>query len=274
MNNGYMNYMVSESMSQNTIRAYTSDINSCLEFIGKPESEVKYKDLVSWKASINHMSSATVARKVASIKNYFEYLYDVEEIVSNPSLKLASVQIKNKVKTALSPIQIRAMVNCADKLRSKAIITMLASTGMRISELINLTIDQYHNDPIIIKGKGDKERVVYITADTRDIVNQYLETRNSNTQYSNLFLSSWGCPMQSNNVSIMLKNTAKKAGLENWESISNHWLRTAAATMQSEAGQPIEVIQEMLGHSSINTTRRYVKIADKRLQQAMSVQLF
>ena len=73
MNDKYMEYMISEGMSQHTVRAYTSDINGCLEFIDKPENEISYADLISWKASIVGQASATVARKVVSIKKYFEY---------------------------------------------------------------------------------------------------------------------------------------------------------------------------------------------------------
>ena len=273
MNSKYMEYMVSEGMSQHTIRAYTSDINGCLEFIGKPDSEVKYADLISWKASIVGQSSATVARKVVSIKKYFEYLSDIEEINRDPSAKLKNTKVQNKEKTPLTPTQVRAMIDCADKLRSKAIITMLASTGMRISELTGLTIEQYHSQPMVITGKGDKERVVYLTQATRDIVDQYLVIRGE-SEYNNVFLSSGGQPMQANNVSIMLKNTARKAGIENWNDISNHWLRTTAATMQSEAGQPIEVIQKILGHSSVKTTMRYVKVNNSRVESAMTAQLF
>lgn len=273
MNNEYLDYMVSESMSKHTIRAYTSDINGCLEFIGKPESEIKYKDLVKWKMSIVGQSSATVARKIVSIKKYFEYLTDIEEIASNPSVKLNNVKVQNKEKTPLTSTQVRAMIDCADKLRSKAIITMLASTGMRISELTGLTIEQFHTNPIKIVGKGNKERDVFLTAETRKVVNQYLETRGE-SEYDNVFLSAGRQPMQANNVSIMLKNTARKAGIENWNEISNHWLRTTAATMQSEAGQPIEVIQDILGHKSITTTRRYVKTTASRKEAAMTAQLF
>lgn len=274
MNNKYMIYMKAEKRSQNTIRAYVTDIDACLDFIGKPENEIAYSDLVEWKASmVDSLSSATVARKIASVKNYFKQLKKMDEIKTDPSVELESNKIHNKEKVPLTPNEVRAMIDCADKLRSKAIIFMLASTGMRISELINLTIEEYNKNPITIIGKGNKKRNVYLTLETRNVVNQYLETR-PDSQYDNVFLSNGAHPMQANNISLMLKNTAHKAGIENWNEISNHWLRTSAATMQSEAGQPIEVIQEMLGHSSITTTRRYVKVSHKHLENAMTAQLF
>ena len=274
MNNKYMIYMKAEKRSQNTIRAYVTDIDACLSFINKPENEIIYSDLIEWKASmVDSLSSATVARKIASVKNYFKQLKKMDEIKIDPSVELESNKIRNKEKVPLNPSEIRAMIDCADKLRSKAIITMLASTGMRISELINLTIEEYNKNPITIIGKGNKKRNIYLTLETRNTVNQYLETR-PDSQYDNVFLSNGAHPLQANNVSLMLKNTAYKAGIENWNEISNHWLRTSAATMQSEAGQPIEVIQEMLGHSSITTTRRYVKVSHKHLENAMTTQLF
>ena len=273
MNKLYMAYMFSEKMSKSTIRSYTTDIKGCLEFIDKPESEIKYSDLINWKVSIIDLASATVTRKVASVRSYFGYLADDGIIDSNPAEKLRGVDVQNKEKTALTPTQVRAMINCADRIRSKAIIAMLASTGMRVSELIGLTIEQYQDNPISIVGKGNKRRDIFLTDETREIVDLYLETRGE-SEYANVFLSNGRKPMQTNNISLMLKNTAKKAGVENWNEISNHWLRTTAATMQSDAGQPIEVIKEMLGHASIRTTIRYVKVDNSRVEAAMTKQLF
>lgn len=272
MNNCYMDYMISEKKSPHTIRAYVSDIDNCMEFLGKPENEVKYIDLINWKGSIIHLASGTVARKVIAIKKYFGYLYDIEAIESNPAEKLKSVKIENKQKTPLSIKQVRLMIDNADKIRSKAIIMLLASTGLRISEMIGLTIDQYQNQPMTIVGKGNKKRLVYLTQSTCNLIDEYLEVRGE-SEYDNIFLSSGNHPMQANNISLMLKNTAHKAGLDNWNNISNHWLRTTAATLQSEAGQPIEVIQDMLGHASITTTKRYVKTTKARLENAMTREL-
>lgn len=273
MNKKFMSYMISESMSKHTIRAYTSDINGCLNFIGKPDNEINYSDLIDWKASISDLASATIARKVVAVRVYFKYLFDSEIITANPSIKLKVPDVENKIKTALTAEQIRAMIDCANKLRSKAIITLLTSTGMRISELLGLTIEQYQQNPIIIKGKGNKYRTIYLSSETREVVDLYIASRGE-SEYNNVFLSSGRRPMQPTNVSIMLKNTAKKAGIDNWNDISNHWLRTAAATILNEAGQPIEVIQTILGHESPKTTMRYVKISEQRVKQAMTKQLF
>lgn len=272
MYNQYITYLKSKQRSINTIKAYTKDVETCLEYINKEEKDITLNDLLDWQYSISNSSSSTVARKTASIKNYFHYLKIVGLIPSDPAENLESVKVINKEKWALGPEQVRAMVEAANSIRSKAIIMMLANTGMRISELIDLTLDQFNDNAIIIKGKGGKYRTLFISDETRELVNEYIKVRESD--YPNVFISNGGHPMQAKNISIMLKNTAKKAGIEKWEDISNHWLRTAAATMQSEAGQPIEVIQKMLGHNSIETTSRYVKIAEKRLQNAMTAQLF
>lgn len=275
MNKKFRNYMVSKSMSKHTIRNYTSDIEGCLNYIGKPDNEITYSDLIDWKASISHQSSATVARKVVSVRRYFDYLSgkSVAVLDNNPAQDLESPTIENKLKTALTGSEVRDMIDSALNVRNKAIISILASTGMRVSELIELTLDQYKQNPVIIKGKGGKYGKVYIAPEVRAVVDEYLATRKESV-HPNVFLSHGDKPMQSNNITLMIKNTAKRAGLDNWEEVSAHWLRTAAATMQSEAGQPIEVIQQILRHKNVATTRRYIKVAERRVEQAMTTLLF
>lgn len=270
----YVNYLSSRK-SDNTVKAYVHDIDGMLNYVHKPETEITINDLDNWVESIHDFSSATQARKISAIKNYFKYLGRMEVIVKNPAEYLEPVPIKNKEKFAITGNQIRSMIDCATNYRNKAIIMTYATTGMRVSELINITYDQYVNrinNAIIIKGKGEKERKIYFAPETIEMIDKYIRVRNINTKMTNspyLFVSNCGNKMDVKNLNSMLKLCAKKAGIENWEEVSNHYLRVAFATMQSEAGTSIEVVQELLGHSNINTTKRYEKISSSRAREAM-----
>ena len=270
----YVNYLSSRK-SDNTVKAYVHDIDGMLNYVHKPETEITINDLDNWVESIHDFSSATQARKISAIKNYFKYLGRMEVIVKNPAEYLEPVPIKNKEKFAITGNQIRSMIDCATNYRNKAIIMTYATTGMRVSELINITYDQYVNrinNAIIIKGKGEKERKIYFAPETIEMIDKYIRVRNTNTKMTNspyLFVSNCGNKMDVKNLNSMLKLCAKKAGIENWEEVSNHYLRVAFATMQSEAGTSIEVVQELLGHSNINTTKRYEKISSSRAREAM-----
>lgn len=270
----YVNYLSSRK-SDNTVKAYVHDIDGMLSYVHKPEAEITINDLDNWVESIHDFSSATQARKISAIKNYFKYLGRMEIITKNPAEYLEPVPIKNKEKFAITGNQVRDMIDYATNYRNKAIIMTYATTGMRVSELINITYDQYVNkvnDTIIIKGKGEKERKIYFAPETIEMIDKYIRVRNTSIKMTNspyLFVSSWGNKMDVKNLNSMLKLCAKKAGIENWEDVSNHYLRVAFATMQSEAGTSIEVVQELLGHSNINTTKRYEKISSSRAREAM-----
>ena len=189
---------------------------------------------------------------------------------------LETPQIKNREQSALNGEQVRAMVNAATNLRNKAIIMMLAQTGLRIHELANITIEQYEsrsNNVLVIRGKGDKDRLVGLADETIKLIDSYIANeRKDGCEY--LFVGNRGNKMDGKNTSAMLKVCARKAGIENWEElhISNHTMRRTFATMMSEADVPIEVISKAMGHSSVAiTANKYIKRTEQRAVNAMSV---
>ena len=167
------------------------------------------------------------------------------------------------------------MVNAATNERNKAIIMMLAQTGLRIHELANITLEQYEsrsNNVLVIRGKGDKDRLVGLADETIKLIDSYIiNERKNGCEY--LFVGNRGNKMDGKNTSAMLKVCARKAGIENWKElhISNHTMRRTFATMMSEADVPIEVISKAMGHSGIAITSRYVKRTEQRAVNAMSV---
>ena len=140
--NHYVNYLRGNKRSEATINAYVSDIEQCLNSIGKPIEAVTIFDLEDWKVGMSKLSSASVARKISSIKCFFKYLADRDVIAKDPACNLTSVKIKNKVKVVPNGAEIRKMLDVAGCNRNKAIIMTLATTGMRIGELGSITLEQ------------------------------------------------------------------------------------------------------------------------------------
>ena len=276
MYDNYITYLFGNQASMNTIKAYRKSIEDMLSYVNKSETEITYEDLVNWKCSIAHYSSASMAQKIAAVKDYFKYLHIAHIIDENPALYLKTVRVKNAEKTPLSGEQIRAMINATNVMRNKAIIMTLATTCMRISELNSITLYQYQhriNDSIIITGKGDKERRIKFDPETISYIDAYLETR-KNTNCDLLFVSNHGTKMNPQCTADMLKMCAKKAGIENWEDmhICNHLMRTSGATIKYHNGVDIEVLQNILGHSNIDTTiKHYVKNINDKAMDVMSV---
>lgn len=276
MNELFIMSLKAKHRSEGTIREYAKAIDNCLEYVNKPEAEIKPIDLELWQSSMSNLSSASVAQRTSAVREYFKFLYHNEFISRNPAEMLEAPQIKNREQSALNGEQVRAMVNAATNERNKAIIMMLAQTGLRIHELANITLEQYESrssNVLVIRGKGDKDRLVGLADETIKLINSYITNeRKDGCEY--LFVGNRGNKMDGKNTSAMLKVCARKAGIENWEElhISNHTMRRTFATMMSEADVPIEVISKAMGHSSVAiTANRYIKRTEQRAVSAMSV---
>lgn len=268
----YVNYLRGNKRSENTINAYVADIEQCLNSIGKPIDAVTIFDLEDWKVGMDGLSSASVARKISAVKCFFKYLADRDVITKDPSCNLTSVKIKNKVKVVPNGTEIRKMLDVAGCNRNKAIIMTLATTGMRISELGSITLEQYKSrvdDAIVITGKGNKQRVIQFAPETIEAIDSYVK-RDRKDGCNRLFTSNLGNPIGHQCTSDMLKRTAKRAGIENWHDISNHYMRAAFATIALNNGVGLDIIQECMGHESVQTTRIYAKTAASRKRDAMS----
>ena len=268
----YVNYLRGNKRSENTINAYVADIEQCLNSIDKPIETVTIFDLEDWKVGMNELSSASTARKISAVRCFFKYLADRDVIAKDPAKNLTGVKIKNKIKVVPDGHEIRAMLEVAGNRRNKAIIMTLATTGVRISELENITLKQYKSrmdDAIVITGKGDKQRVIQFAPETIKTIDEYLVCRVDGCD--RLFTSNLGNPIGHQCTSDMLKRTAKRAGIENWKDISNHYMRAAFATIKSEAGVPVEVIKDMMGHSDITVTSKYIKRTEQRAKASMAV---
>ena len=276
MNELFVMSLKAKHSSEGTIREYTKAIENCMAYVNKPESEIKPIDLELWQSSMSNLSSASVAQRTSAVREYFKFLYRNEFISRNPAEMLETPQIKNREQSALNGEQVRSMVNAATNERNKAIIMMLAQTGLRIHELANITLEQYEsrsNNVLVIRGKGDKDRLVGLADETIKLIDNYIANeRKDGCEY--LFVGNKGNKMDGKNTSAMLKVCARKAGIENWEElhISNHTMRRTFATMMSEADVPIEVISKAMGHSSVAiTANRYIKRTEQRAVNAMSV---
>lgn len=282
MNTNYTAYLQSKSSSPLTIANYTKYINMALDYIGKPESEITYMDLVNWKNTFINLKPNSQNIRISAIKNYFAFLKKSKVIEENPADGLEKQKIRDcdvKQKPYIEAHYLRDMVNHARTIRDKAIILLFATTGLRVSELTNLTVEQYINldgldgRELAIVGKGNKVRRVYINDEVKEMIDNYLNTR-PKSNYNNLFLSYYGGPIHSNNLSQTLKNVAKKAGYPMWKDICNHALRSAFATTKAEQGTPLTTIQASMGHSKLETTLIYIKRNQNAINSAMKNMAF
>lgn len=282
MNENYITYLESQRRSPLTIANYTKYINMALDYIGKPENEITYMDLVAWKNTFANLKPNSQNIRIAAVKNYFGFLKKAGVIAINPAEELEKQKVRDcdvKQKPYIEAHYLRDMVNHARTLRDKAIILLFATTGLRVSELTNITLDQYQhmggmdNRELMIVGKGNKTRRVYINDETKMAIDCYLTVR-PRSEYNNLFLSFQGGPIHSNNLSQTLKNVAKNARYPQWQDICNHALRAAFATTKAEQGVPLTTIQSAMGHAKLDTTLIYIKRNQNVINDAMANMAF
>ena len=271
----YVDYMIGEQKSSNTITAYSKDVRQMLDCIGKPEANITYADLLNWKSSISGMASASVNRKIVAVSGYFKFLHDVEIIKSNPAANLKSVKVHNKEKLPMSREDICKMLNACSRNRQKAMLYTLGTTGMRVSELTGLGYKQYRDrigNQIVITGKGNKQRVVFLNPETVEAINLYIRTERKANRWAAdcdyLFASAQGGKVDANNFDKTLKALARKAGIKNADEVSAHTFRHSFACILSENGTSMDVIRDLLGHSSLAVTSRYLNQNVNRMREA------
>ena len=271
MNINFNTYMKAEKFSAGSIKIYTRNINACLEYLGKPDDEVTELDLMEWKESLDCLSSAYMAQKITCIKTYFKFLKRHHFIESNPAEDLDSVHVTNKEKHHMTAEQVRAMMDAASNIKMKAMISLMASTGLRVSEATGITLEQYntmksnHDDFIYIFGKGNKKRPIFFNQQSQELIDKYIKVREHGEDY--LFLSREGNHIARNNFSNSLKVVARDAGIPWAEDFCPHQLRVAFATIQADHGVPVTQIRDGMGHASVETTNRYLKSSEQDVKQ-------
>lgn len=285
MNENFVTYLKSEEKSEATIRVYVRNVGYFLDYVGKNDVDVTTMDVISWKESLisKGNSSATIHQYLASIKTYYDFLETINLVEKNPVAKIKSVKVKNKEKHYMSQGMIQAMLNATTNTRDYAIVLTMVSTGLRVGELTNITLAQYEDMRIdgrnFIKtiGKGNKEHKVFFNEHMIKAIDKYIENfRNIRPNISTdaLFVSHWGGKIYSNRLSETMKTLARKAGIPFWQDICNHALRSACASIMSDNGAPVATIRDVLNHTSIVTTNRYIKTAESSVEDAICAMNF
>ena len=267
----YIAYLKAIQKSDNTIKSYSTHINEMLNIIGKPENEIKYVDLLEWMKAISTNSPATINLKISAVKNYFKYLKKIEKIESNPALELEKVRNNPKEKQYVSSQDMKSIIKNMYTAEGKAIVALMASTGLRYTEMANITLEEYKkalatDRSIVIVGKGNKERKIFVNDTAKFYIDNYLSKNYKNKKGTNkLFVTAdESCLRRS------LIRAANKANLPYANSISPHWIRMFFATNSLEHGVDLATIRDALGHSNIAVTSRYVKSCDNKIKNVMS----
>lgn len=251
-----------EGCSEKTIAYYRSTLNNALLKVGKKISHVTTNDLRTYLNNYQKESGAskvTVDNIRRILSSFFAWLEDENYIVKSPVRRIHKVKVGKTVKEIYSDEALEIMRDHAGSSRDLAMIDLLASTGMRVGELVKLNksdID-FQNRECIVTGKGDKQRKVYFDARTKIHLQNYLSERTDNNEA--LFVSLLA-PFERLLISGVEIRLRKLGRTLNISKVHPHKFRRTLATMAIDKGMPIEQVQHLLGHQSLDTTLQYAMV--------------
>jgi integrase/recombinase XerD len=273
---------VEKGLSSNTVSAYRRDLVKFDVFAQKRKlslESVSRDDLVDFLAGLYRMNleSRTVARHLVTLRNFFRFAQIQELITTDPSINLESPKIRRSLPGYLRLEEVERLLEQPDSttalgLRDRAMLEVLYSTGLRVSELIGLRVSDLDSKVGCVRciGKGDKERIVPVGRKALLMVEKYLRDarpkllgrlRGSPT----LFVNRRGVSLSRVGVWKILSGYGKRAGLR--VSLTPHMLRHSFATHLLERGADLRSVQLMLGHADISTTQIYTHVVEERLKQ-------
>ncbi len=262
-----------EGCSDKTIHYYKTTIEHLFDALNKRIDKVETNDIRKFLAnyqSTNNISKVTVDNIRRIFSSFFAWLEDEDYIAKSPVRRIHKVRTDTLVKEVLSDENLEILRDSCTELRDVAMIDLLASTGMRVGELVKMNIADidFQERQCVVFGKGNKEREVYFNARTKIHLKQYIESRADSSPALFVSLSSPHTRLTISGVEVRLRRIGKQCCINK---VHPHKFRRTLATMAIDKGMPIEQVQKLLGHVKIDTTLHYamvnqnnVKIAHRR----------
>lgn len=258
----YLNKVSTEiklrGLSKRTIESYSFFLTRYLQTLNKPAEQATEQDVKNFLAQlVDSYSSKSRALATSSLRFLYKEILDKPEII----IKIKNPKKQETLPTVLTKEEVQNLINSAETRKSKLLILFLYSTGVRVSELVNLKINDIEMNSNIgtVRGKGDKQRQIYIGKSLSEELKQYIQEHSNN-----IYLFSETSPLTPRNIQKIIKKAAKKAQIQ--KKVTPHTLRHSYATHHLQAGTDIRKIQMLLGHARIDTTQIYTNLSNKDLE--------
>lgn len=277
--------------SDNTVAAYRNDLTQFYEFLtgGRYESVTSWADVTpqiinEYVDDLKHRdkpyAASSIARKVAAVKSFFNYLHSRNFISSNPTSKIDSPKVKKRLPKTLASQEIEFLLQAPQKgetpkhLRDTALLNMLYATGMRVTEVVSLQMDNValQEDVMIVSvyEGDDRYRQMALNDDIRFIVERYIADGRpylvKDPDETALFLNHRGYQLTRQGLWLIIKAYAREADLQS--EVTPHTLRHSFAAHQLDSGTDLEEVQRLLGHANISTTQIYTQLEEEEVETA------
>ena len=251
-----------EGCSEKSMHYYKSSIEKLVSAVKKNVREIDTNDIRRYLADIQAergLSKVTIDNLRRIFSSFFSWLEDEDYIVKSPVRRIHKVRTDTLVKEVLTDENIEILRDSCQELRDVALIDMLASTGMRVGELVKINREDvdFQERQCVVFGKGNKEREVYFNARTKIHLKKYLDSRTDDNPALFVSLTKPYNRLSISGVEVRLRNLGKQANLNK---VHPHKFRRTLATMAIDRGMPIEQVQKLLGHVKIDTTLHYAMV--------------
>ena len=259
-----------EGCSEKTLIYYKNTIQQMLDSIGKSVCTIVTEDLRTYLAEYQkekQSSKVTIDNIRRIFSSFFAWLEDEDYIIKSPVRRIHRIKAASTIKETYTDEQLESMRDNCDNPRDLALIDILASTGMRVGELVLLNRDDISFDEreCIVFGKGDKERMVYFDARTKIHLQNYLNSRTDNNEALFVSLKAPYNRMKIGGIELRLREMGKQLNIEK---VHPHKFRRTLATVAIDKGMPIEQLQKLLGHQRIDTTLQYAMVKQSNVKIA------
>ena len=287
MENWINNFVVflekDKKLSNNTLQSYRRDIEQYVNYIDSNNIDLMTTNKTTVISYLVHLqkegrATSTISRNLASIRSFYQYLVRMKQMEENPTTGLESPKLEKKLPTVLSVNEINLLLEqpkCVDLkgYRDKAMLEMLYATGIRVSELMNLNVEDVDLEGGFIRCKGaTKERVIPVGHAACSAISDYLNQARTpmihDEKEKALFVNTYGGRLTRQGFWKIIKQYKNQAKLT--ADITPHTLRHSFATHLLENGADLKAIQEMLGHSDISSTQVYTQLANNKLKDVYS----
>jgi len=281
----FINYIyIEKKLSDNTKYAYEQDLLKYIEYLKAKKitnpDQIKKEDIIKYIEQLKlTISSRSINRKIVSVKSFHKFLVRENVIKINVTSDIDSPKIGKHLPKVLNIEEIDKLLDIAPKTsfdyRNKAMLELMYATGLRVSELVNLKLDDINLEMalVICMGKGSKERMIPLGDVALHYLNSYINLFRSSllkkTQTNILFLNNHGKPLTRQGFFIILKAVAKEKGIRT--DFSPHTLRHSFATHLIEFGADLRSVQELLGHQKLSSTQIYTHLTRERLKEVYAL---
>lgn len=271
----YENYLRYEkNYSVNTVNSYILELSMFNEYVNKDLLKINDDDVKKYLKAISSKSPKSISHSLSSLKSFYNYEERLEKIKDNPLTKFKSPKLDKSLPTVLSLEEVTSLldieINSPYDARNKAILELFYSSGLRISELINLEMANVDMDENLIRvmGKGKKERIVPFGNIAKNVLNDYINNYRTSINKKNstyIFLNNLGNKLSRQYIFRIIKQECIKKGIK--KNVSPHTLRHTYATHLLKNGADLRIIQELLGHENLATTQIYTHLDNETLKK-------